>query len=97
MNKEELVDLLKEINSVYKDNDWLEVKKYILKSVSPEIRKNFSKRDYLSKKHIINEYEKNIINIYYKNFNILLELKKEKIHKKSLWQRNKNEYKKMDT
>ena len=58
---EDIKVILEEINCVYKEKDWLVVKKYILKSVSPQKRKNFSRRNYLSKKHSINNYEKTLI------------------------------------
>ena len=87
MIEEDIKVILEEINCVYKEKDWLVVKKYILKSVSPQKRKNFSRRNYLSKKHSINNYEKTLIEYYEKKFNIKLELKEKDKHKKLFWQR----------
>ena len=86
-----IIELLEEINSVYKENDWLVVKKYILKSINPDLRKKFSKRDYLTKKHSLNKYELEIIKKYEELYNIKLSLKEKDKHKKPFWQRSKNE------
>ena len=87
MIEKEIKDILEEINIVYKEKDWLIVKKYLLKSLSPQKKKKFSKRNYLSKKHSINEYEKSLIEYYEKKFNIKLDLKDKDKHKKLFWQR----------
>lgn len=84
MTKEELdniTELLEEIGEFYKGNDWLLIKKYLLRYLKPVIRKNFSTRDSKTKKHIINSYEEKIINLYYKTFNVKLVLDETKQHK----------------
>ena len=91
MIEKDIKELLEEINDVYKKKDWLVVKKYLLKSISPEKRKNFSKRNYLTKKHSINKYEKKLIEYYEKQFDIKLELKEKDKHEKLFWQRKENE------
>ena len=87
MIEKEIKDILEEVNSVYKEKDWLIVKKYLLKSIRPDKRKKFSKRNYLSKKHTLNEYEKSLIEYYEKQFNIKLGLKEKDKHRKLFWQR----------
>ena len=77
MQKEEfdkVKELLDEIGEFYKDNDWLIVKKYILKYLNPTIRKYFSTRDLKSKKHTINNFDQKAIDYYYKKFNVKLVL-----------------------
>lgn len=91
MLNQEIKDLLEEINQAYKDTDWLVVKKYLLKSINPEKRKLFSKRNYLTKKHSINDYENKIISFYEEKFNIKLKLKEEDKHKELFWQRKNND------
>tara|TARA_B100000214_G_C23864598_1_gene579678 strand:- start:129 stop:386 length:258 start_codon:yes stop_codon:yes gene_type:complete len=75
MEKEEfnkVIELLDEIGEFYKENDWLIVKKYILRYLNPKIRKYFSTRDPKSKKHVINKFDQKAIDYYYKKFNVKL-------------------------
>ena len=72
---EELID---EIGDVYQGDDWLVVKKYILKYLNPTYRRRFSTRDEKTKKHIINDFENHLIDYYQKKFNVRLELDEEK-------------------
>lgn len=79
MNKKETAeDLMFELGEYYNGNDWLVVKKYILKYLYPDLRKKFSTRDKKTHKHTINEYENYLIDIYEKRFNIRLELHESK-------------------
>lgn len=81
MTKEEFEKvkyLLDEIGEFYKDNDWLVVKKYILRYLNPTIRKYFSTRNVKSKKHMINKFDQKAIDYYYKKFNIKLVLDESK-------------------
>lgn len=75
---EKITELLKEIGEYYNGNDWLLVKKYLLRYLNPMIRKNFSTRDSKTKKHIINSYEEKIIKLYSDKFNIKLVLDESK-------------------
>ena len=43
--RKKIEELISEIGEVYKESDWLVVKKYILKFSSPKHRKFFSTRD----------------------------------------------------
>ena len=74
IEKEKINELIEEIGEYYDGEDWLIIKKYLLRYLNPEIRKNFSTRDHKTKKHIINKYEEDIINLYYKKYNIKLVL-----------------------
>lgn len=76
--EEKIKTLIIEIGDVYKENDWLVVKKYVLKYLNPEYRKFFSKRNEKNKKHSLNNFEIDLINYYYKNFNVRLELDENK-------------------
>lgn len=71
---DKITELLDEIGEIYKENDWLLIKKYLLRYLHPNTRKNFSTRDPKSKKHTINSYEEKIISMYYNKFNVKLVL-----------------------
>ena len=77
-DKLKIVELLEEIGDIYDGHDWLIVKKYVLRHIHPQIRKNFSTRDNKTKKHIINSYEEKIIKIYHEKFNVKLVLDESK-------------------
>jgi len=79
--EESIQELANEIAEVYKGSDWLVVKKYILKYLTPAYKKNFSTRDYISKKHTLNSFELDLIDKYYKSYGIRLELDESKTHK----------------
>lgn len=76
-------NLLKEIGEVYEGNDWLIIKKYLLRYSHPELRKNFTTRNQKTRKHTINNYEQDLIDKYYKLFNIKLVLDEDKKHKEN--------------
>ena len=75
---EKAIELEDEIGDVYQGNDWLVVKKYILKYLNPTYRRRFSTRDEKTKKHTINDFENSLINYYQQQFNVRLELDEEK-------------------
>ena len=91
MLSEQIKDLLEEYNSLTSNDDWIEVNKYILKSINPIDRKLFSKRDITTKKHTLNQYENEIIKFYKSKYNIDLEIPEDKKHKLKIWQRKKNQ------
>ena len=78
LEKEKIVELLKEIGPYYEGEDWLVIKKYLLRYLHPDIRKNFSTRESKTKKHIINEFESIIIDLYFEIFQIKLVLDESK-------------------
>lgn len=80
MIEKEIIELIDEIFFYYKDDNWLVVKKYLLRYSNPSIRKNFTTRHPKTKKHTVNLYEKEIINYCYENYNILLRLYDEDKH-----------------
>jgi len=45
-------------------DDWMTVKKYLLKSLSPRLRTLFSTRDPWTKKQTLNGFEKNVVEYY---------------------------------
>lgn len=81
MNKN-VIELLEDLNEYYSDNNWLIVKKFLLKFLHPDIRKNFTTRNQKTKKHTLNNFEKEIIEYYYDRFDIRLELYEKDTHKK---------------
>jgi hypothetical protein len=81
MNKK-IIELLEDLNEYYKGNNWLIVKKFLLKFLHPDVRKNFTTRNQKTKKHTLNNFEKEIIIYYYDRFDIRLELYEKDIHKK---------------
>ena len=79
--KKNIEELALEIGDVYKQNDWLVVKKYILKYLNPKHRTVFSKRNIKTKKHSLNKFEIKLIDFYESKFNIRLVLDEDKKHK----------------
>ncbi|HAI41779.1 MAG TPA: hypothetical protein DCM40_28525 [Maribacter sp.] len=45
-------------------DDWVTVKKEVMKGLPPRLRKNFSTRDPKTKEQSLNNFEKSIINYY---------------------------------
>jgi len=78
---EKIVELLEDLSEYYEDNNWLVVKKFLLKYLHPDIRKNFTTRHPKTKKHSLNEFEKQVIEYYYDNYRVRLELYEEDRHK----------------
>ena len=60
-----------------KDDDWMLIKKQLLLSLPPALRKNFSTRHPKTKKQSINEFEVSVIDIYEGMTGIRLRLKNE--------------------
>jgi hypothetical protein len=79
-HKEIIVELLEEILEFYHEEDWLIVKKYILRYSHPDVRKYFSTRNQKSKKHCLNEFEKYLVSYCKDNYNKNLVLKEEDTH-----------------
>ena len=78
---ENILELMDEIADVYKENDWLVIKKYIVRYSRSELRKYFSTRHPKTKNHVINNFEKKLIDIYKQKYNIKLVLDEDKKHK----------------
>jgi hypothetical protein len=81
IEKEKIEELILEIGAFYEGNDWLVVKKYILKYLHPTIRKNFSTRNAKTKKHTLSLYDKEVIDLYYEHFKVRLILNEKNTHK----------------
>lgn len=54
--------------------DWIQLKKIILLSLPPEARKSFSTRDPITKKHSINDFERDVMDIYFKKSGVVVRL-----------------------
>jgi hypothetical protein len=79
-HKKIIIELLEEILEFYYDEDWLVIKKYILRYSHPDVRKHFSTRNQKSKKHCLNEFEKCLIRYCKDTYNKNLVLKEEDTH-----------------
>lgn len=53
---------------------WVELKKILLLSLPPHERKQFSTRDAYTKKHTVNDFERDLIDIYYRQTGTRLRL-----------------------
>ena len=78
--KESANVLLDELMQFYEGDNWLVVKKYILRYSHPDIRKNFTTRNSVTKKHTLNEFEKDLIKYCHDNYKIDLVLYEEDRH-----------------
>jgi len=78
---EKIVELLEDLFEYYKDDNWLIVKKFLLKYLHPDIRKKFTTRHNKTKKHTLNDFEEKIIEYYYIRFDIRLKLYEKDKHK----------------
>ena len=70
----EIISLIEELAEFYSGDDWILVKKYILRYSKPETRKNFSTRHSKTKKHILNKFEIKLINYCKSEYNLALKL-----------------------
>lgn len=75
-----ITDLIEELIEFYNENDWLVVKKYVLRYSHPDVRRHFSTRHDKTKKHTLNEFEKSLINYCSNTYDIHLKLKEEDTH-----------------
>ena len=57
------------------ENDWMVIKKLLLRSLPPTLRKNFSTRHPKTKQQSLNEFERNLIDIYKRHTGIELRIK----------------------
>ena len=75
-----ILNLVQEFLEVYEGNDWLILKKYILRYSHPDIRKYFTTRHKLTKLHTLNDFEKNLINVCSSLYEKKLILKEDDTH-----------------
>tara|TARA_B100001094_G_scaffold312178_1_gene348591 strand:- start:411 stop:647 length:237 start_codon:yes stop_codon:yes gene_type:complete len=72
---EEYKEYIKFASLVLEENqNWMDFKKIMLKSIPPRMRKNFSTRDPKTKKQSLNSFEREIIDIYYGETGVKLKL-----------------------
>lgn len=71
---QEITALIEELIEFYSGDDWMLVKKYILRYSRPETRKNFSTRHFKTKKHKLNNFEIKLINYCEIEYNLNLKL-----------------------
>mgnify|MGYP000016413087 CR=1 FL=1 len=58
-------------------DDWMDFKKIMLRSLPSKMRKKFSTRDPITKKQSLNQFEENIIDIYFQKTGIKLTLEED--------------------
>lgn len=64
-------------------NDWIRVKKELLNTISPKLRSHFSRRHKTSKKHFLNDFEKELIKIWYGLTGVQLKIEDSRLHQAS--------------
>tara|TARA_S200000501_G_C20858522_1_gene758675 strand:+ start:1531 stop:1794 length:264 start_codon:yes stop_codon:yes gene_type:complete len=79
--KEKILELVEELFVYYEEDDWLKVKKYLVRYLHPTIRTLFSTRNSKSKKHQLNSFEENLIDIIYLKYNRELKLYEKDKHR----------------
>ena len=70
--------ILAEIENVSKYagdcDDWVEIKKEIMKRIPSKLRKNFSRRDPITKEQVPSKFDISVINYYYSLTGIKLKI-----------------------
>lgn len=79
-HRDKIIELFEELIDVYKDNDWLVIKKYILRYSHPTIRKYFSTRNEKTLKQSLNSFEISFIKFCQDNYGLELILAEEDTH-----------------
>ena len=71
--QERIKEFFKEV-SVYAGDcdDWVEIKKEVMKYLSAPVKSNFSRRHPVTKNHTLNQFEEEMINYYKELTGILL-------------------------
>ena len=73
---DKILDELELISTYMGDNDnWMDVKVFLLRGIRPEMRKLFSTRDHLTKKPHLNDFERHLIDIYKNMTGVRLRIK----------------------
>lgn len=83
-HREKILELIDELTEVWDDDNWLVLKKYIVRYSHPEIRKYFSTRHHHTKKHTLNTFELSLIDFCKSEYNLSLVLRKEDTHEEQL-------------
>ena len=79
-HKEKIIELIEELLEFYKEDDWLILKKYLLRYLHPDLRKYFSTRNSKTKKHKLNNFETSLVKYIFEKYNYYLELKEKDRH-----------------
>ncbi len=79
-HKHKIIELIEELLEFYDDDNWIILKKYLLRYLHPDIRKHFSTRNSFTKKHTLNDFEVSLIKYIDKEYNHYLELKEKDKH-----------------
>ncbi len=60
-----------------KQDNWMDFKKIMLRTLPPKMRKNFSTRDPITKKQSLNHFEESMIDVYFQKTGIKLILEED--------------------
>ena len=64
-DKNKIMSMFKFVSTyAEKCDDWVHVKKEVMKQLPPRLRTYFSRRDQKTKNHSLNDFEKEMINYY---------------------------------
>jgi len=73
---QKIIEQLREISQYAGDcDDWMTIKKEVMKSIPSDLRSLFSRRDPITKEQIPNNFDKNIIEYYYSLTGITLKIR----------------------
>lgn len=76
VDKERILEEVRFVSTYIDEcDDWVTVKKEVMKGLPPRLRKNFSTRDPKTKEQNLNKFEKNIINYYKETTGVILILR----------------------
>lgn len=79
-HREKIIELAEELLEVWSDDNWLTIKKYIVRYSHPDIRKYFSTRHHHTKKHTLNDFEKSLISYFKSKYEVEFVLREEDTH-----------------
>ena len=75
---DKILDELELVSKHMGDNDdWMDVKVFLLRGIRPELRALFSTRDPMTKKSCLNDFEQYLVDTYRKMTGIQLRIKDE--------------------
>ena len=71
-----VIEQIHEVSSYVDDcDDWVTIKKEIMKGIPSDLRKYFSRRDSLSKEQVPNDFDKSVIEYYFRLTGVQLKIR----------------------
>lgn len=82
MLEEDIKELIDYVTEYVEDtsDDWFRIKVQLVNLFPPKKRSLFSRRHYSTKKHFINDFEKEVMKYWHKKTGIKLKIDKKKLH-----------------